>query len=116
MNRSVSRALHAGTILSALLACTSAGNADDLHPILVTARKNADAAADARVATAAEAALHADPFFYDAHVTAAMKNGVLTLHGIVFDDWDLRDALRIARKVAGVQRVVNDLEIKLGGE
>ena len=45
-----------------------------------------------------------------------MKNGVLTLHGIVFDDWDLRDALRIARKVAGVQRVVNDLEIKLGGE
>jgi hypothetical protein len=36
--------------------------------------------------------------------------------GMVFDDWDLRNAMRIARKIPGVRRVVNDLEIKLGGE
>jgi osmotically-inducible protein OsmY len=38
------------------------------------------------------------------------------LHGIVFDEWDLRVAKRIARKVPGVKRVINDLEIELGGE
>jgi osmotically-inducible protein OsmY len=53
---------------------------------------------------------------YDAHVTVTVKNGVVTLHGIVFDDWDLRTALRIARRAPRVKRVVNDLEIKLGGE
>ena len=34
----------------------------------------------------------------------------------VFDDWDLRAAMRIAKKMPGVKQVVNDLEIKLGGE
>jgi hypothetical protein len=38
------------------------------------------------------------------------------LHGIVFDDWDLRSAMRIAKRMPGVKREVNDLEIKLGGE
>jgi osmotically-inducible protein OsmY len=33
-----------------------------------------------------------------------------------FDDWDLRAAMRIAKKMPGVKQVVNDLEIKLGGE
>jgi osmotically-inducible protein OsmY len=45
-----------------------------------------------------------------------IKNGVVTLHGMVFDDWDLRSAMRIAKRLPGVKRVVNDLEIKLGGE
>jgi osmotically-inducible protein OsmY len=63
-----------------------------------------------------ETVLHDDPYFYDEHVTVTIRNGVATLQGIVFDDWDLRDAIRLARKVPGVKRVVNDLEIKLGGE
>jgi osmotically-inducible protein OsmY len=36
--------------------------------------------------------------------------------GIVFDDWDLRTARRIAKRIPGVKRVINDLEMKLGGE
>jgi osmotically-inducible protein OsmY len=54
--------------------------------------------------------------FSDEHVTVTVNNGVATLQGIVFDDWDLRDAIRIARRIPGVKRVNNDLEIKLGGE
>jgi osmotically-inducible protein OsmY len=30
--------------------------------------------------------------------------------------WDLRDAIRLSREVPGVKRVVDELEIKLGGE
>ncbi len=63
-----------------------------------------------------ETALHSDPFFYDGHVTITVENGVVRLQGIVFDEWDLRIAKRISRRVAGVKRVINELEIKLGGE
>jgi osmotically-inducible protein OsmY len=65
-------------------------------------------------------ALHADPYFYDEHVTVSVENGAVVLHGFVSSDWDLRDALRIARKAAGDRRVVdnlsiNDLSTKWGG-
>ncbi len=87
-----------------------------LDAIVVTAKRRADAVADETIKRQVEAALRSDPFFYDEHVTVTINNGVVTLQGIVFDDWDLRSALRIGRKVPGVKRVVNDLEIKLGGE
>jgi hypothetical protein len=87
-----------------------------LEPIVVTAKRRSDPVADETVKIQVEEALHSDAFFYDEHVTVTIKNGVATLRGIVFDDWDLRQAMRISRKVAGVKRVVNDLEIKLGGE
>jgi osmotically-inducible protein OsmY len=87
-----------------------------LDAIVVTAKKRSDPAADEKMEQQVEEALHSDAFFYDEHVTVTIKNGVATLEGIVFDDWDLRQAMRIARKVPGVRRVVNDLEIKLGGE
>jgi hypothetical protein len=35
---------------------------------------------------------------------------------IVFDDWDLRNRGMHTRRVPGVRRVINDLEIKLGSE
>ena len=83
---------------------------------MVTTNKLSDPALDEAVKINVEAALRSDPFFYDEHVTVTMKNGIVTLTGIVFDDWDLRAAIRIARRIAGVKRVVNDLEIRLGGE
>jgi osmotically-inducible protein OsmY len=52
----------------------------------------------------------------DEGVFVTVSNGIATLHGIVFDDWDLRNAIRLSRRIPGVKRVVNDLEIKLGGE
>jgi hypothetical protein len=37
------------------------------------------------------------------------------LHGIVFSEWDLRDAIRIAKQAADRRLVVDDLTIQLGG-
>ncbi len=62
-----------------------------------------------------KAALHADPYFYDEHVTVSVENGVVVLRGFVFSGWDLRQALSIARKAAGGKTVVDDLSIKQGG-
>jgi len=62
-----------------------------------------------------QAALHADPYFYDRHVRVSVENGAVVLHGIVFSDWDIRDALRIARQAADQRLVVDDLTIEQGG-
>jgi osmotically-inducible protein OsmY len=61
------------------------------------------------------AALHTDPYFYDRHVTVSVENGVVVLRGFVFSDWDLRDALRLAKQAAGDSQVVDNLSIKEGG-
>jgi osmotically-inducible protein OsmY len=61
------------------------------------------------------AALHADPYFYDEHVSVSVEKGVVVLRGFVFSDWDLREALRLARTAAGDSTVVDDLSIKEGG-
>jgi len=87
-----------------------------LEPIVVTAKRRTDPAADEGMRTRVQEALHSDRFFYDEHVTVTIMNGVATLHGIVFDDWDMRQAMRISRRIAGVKRVINDLEIETGGE
>jgi hypothetical protein len=55
------------------------------------------------------------PYFYDGHVNVRMEKGAVVLHGFVFSDWDLRDAVRIATHAAEGKRVVNDLDIVEGG-
>jgi osmotically-inducible protein OsmY len=87
-----------------------------LDEVVVRGKRQIDPIADARLRRQVEVALAADPYFYSEHVSVTIQNGVATLHGIVFDDWDLRNAMRISRRIPGVKRVVNDLEIKLGGE
>jgi hypothetical protein len=78
----------------------------------------ATAAAAATVQEAAEhvqAALQSDPYFYGAHVTVSVEGDSVVLNGFVFSDWDLRDAVRIARGAAGGRRVIDNLSIKVGG-
>ena len=75
----------------------------------------ATAAADLQVKSDVENAFSADPYFYAAHVNVSMENGNVVLHGFVFSDWDLRDAIRIANKAAAGRRVVDDLAIEVGG-
>jgi hypothetical protein len=114
----------AGTILAGWLCWATAAGAESatapptkiLDPILVTAKKRPDPVADEKLIELVEVALHTDPFFYDGHVTVRVKNGVATLSGKVFDDWDMRQAMRIGKRIAGVKRVINDLEIESGGE
>lgn len=83
-----------------------------LDSIIVTARRLADEQLQARV----EEALNDDRMFLATHVTVTVHDGVATLSGIVFDDWDMRNARRIARRIPGVKRVVNRLEIDQGGD
>jgi hypothetical protein len=72
-------------------------------------------AADEQLGQRVEAALHSDPYFYDKHVTVSVEKGNVVLRGFVTSDWDLLDAIRIAGKAAGGRRVLNYLEITLGG-
>jgi len=85
-----------------------------LNTIVVTGKRLS--VPDSEVKERVENALRSDPYFPDEHVTVTVKDGIATLHGIVFDEWDLRVAKRIAKRIPGVKRVINDLEIELGGE
>jgi osmotically-inducible protein OsmY len=71
--------------------------------------------ADEALRNRVKAALHADPYFYDEHVTVSIEQGAVVLRGFVYSDWDLRAAIRIARKAAGDKHVVDNLSIKQGG-
>jgi osmotically-inducible protein OsmY len=55
------------------------------------------------------------PYFYDGHVIVTIEKGAVVLGGLVFSDWDLRDAIRIATKAAEGRRVVDNLSIVEGG-
>ena len=70
---------------------------------------------DADLRDSVQYALHEDPYFYDGHVEVSVDHGVVYLRGLVFSDWDLRDAMRIAGKAAGDRRVINNLTIVEGG-
>jgi BON domain len=71
---------------------------------------------DADLRDSVQFALHADPYFYDGHVQVTVDHGVVHLRGMVFSDWDLRDAMRIASKAAGDRTVVDNLTIVEGGK
>jgi len=81
----------------------------------VATTRGADSVTDEELGRRVQAALHADPYFYDKHVSVSVDNGAVVLHGIVFSEWDLRDAIRIARQAADRRLVVDDLTIQLGG-
>ena len=72
-------------------------------------------ATDQELVRRVEAALQSDPYFYEAHVSVSADNGSVILSGMVFSDWDLNDALRIARRAAGGARVIDNLTIETGG-
>jgi len=74
-----------------------------------------NAAADESLKQRVTAALHADPYFYDEHVSVSIENGAVVLRGFVASEWDLRDAIRIAGKAAGDRPVIDNLSITQGG-
>jgi osmotically-inducible protein OsmY len=83
-----------------------------LETIVVTATRIAEPMVDEVMKQQVQTALHDDPYFYDEHVTVTVKNGVVHLTGMVFDPGDMQDVRRIIRKrISGVKRVVNELEI-----
>jgi hyperosmotically inducible periplasmic protein len=87
-----------------------AGGFPVLKEIVVTGTKQRSAD-DEKLNDEVKTAMKSDRYFYDYHVAVDTKNGVVTLRGLVFDDWDVRAAIRISKRIPGVKRVVNQLEI-----
>jgi|ERR1700677_928631 osmotically-inducible protein OsmY len=82
-----------------------------LKEIVVEASKIPETPADAELNKQVESAMESNRYFYNYHVSAMTRNGVVVLRGLVFDDWDMRTAVRLSKHVAGVKRVVNQLTI-----
>jgi osmotically-inducible protein OsmY len=89
-----------------------AAGRDALQEITVTARKVAKT--DEEVREQVETALHSDRYIFSEHVAVTSKNGVVTLHGIATDYWDVIAMKRLVRRMPGVKRVVDDIDISLG--
>jgi len=115
--------IYLGSIVCGLDGCASPVGAQDMvasvasapGTIVASATHGAAPVTDEDLRKRVEAALHSDPYFYDAHVTVSVKKGDVLLSGLVSSDWDLLDAMRIARKAAGNRRVSENLSIELGG-
>jgi osmotically-inducible protein OsmY len=108
------------TLLSGLGAGTTnaqntAPTADSLTSIVVKAQRLSNYT-DEQVTEQVETALRSDRYVDDAHVTVTTENGVVTLHGFVQDAWDLLALRRISRKVSGVKKIVNDVELVLNDQ
>jgi osmotically-inducible protein OsmY len=108
MNASNLRVLVSALIVIAslgLAACASNAR------VPVTRVATQSSSADAQLADTVQAALHADPFFYDRHVTVSVEQGKVVLRGFVSDGGDLIRAKSIAAKAAGGRPVVDYLSI-----
>jgi BON domain len=112
-----------GSIVCGLNGCACGVGAQDMvasaerppRTIVASATHGAAPVAEEDLRKRVEAALHSDPYFYDEHVTVSVDKGDVLLSGFVSSDWDLLDAIRIARNAAGNGRVIDNLSIELGG-
>lgn len=81
-----------------------------------TARRTVEErAADDALAARVEQVLLADSRIYARHIDVDARRGVIRLSGIVWTSDDLYEARRIAGTVPGVTRVVDQLELSIGG-
>jgi hyperosmotically inducible protein len=87
-------------------------DARSLDAIVVTARR----LADEQLKTQVELALRDDPTLLSGHIDVSIHDGIVTLSGFVLDEWDMRIAKRIARRMTGVKRVINSIDIEQGGD
>jgi len=74
-------------------------------------RTASEQATDDAVAARVKAALVRDPYLYVEHIDVTANRGVVRLSGVVAEADDLTNAVRVAKSVAGVKRVLNDLKL-----
>ena len=84
---------------------SNATSGEELREIVVTAKRS-----DEALAAKVEAALKQNPYIFSDHVTVTAKDGVVRVGGVVNDLFDLLAILRVARRMAGGRRVVNEIE------
>jgi osmotically-inducible protein OsmY len=75
--------------------------------VTISASRQTDAVLTAKV----EQALHDDPYIFADHMNVVAENGIVRLRGVAGDVSDLRQALALARRIAGRRRVVNEIEL-----
>ena len=117
MNTQLKLIICAGAMIGLLDLAIGAENAPGtVDPGSVAAPRDADsqAAADEALRKRVQDALLANRYVNVRHVTVSVEKGHVILKGFVYNDWDLRDTLKIARTAAGDVPVVNDLSIKTG--
>lgn len=98
-----------GTLCSGTGVCAPPGRPppDKLEKeIVVTATRPEDAALAARVS----ASIQRNPYIFADHVTVTARNGVVIVGGVVQDLSDLYAILKLARRMAGTRRVVNEID------
>ena len=91
-------------VLCGLAACASGPRKTD-----------AQIQADRETAERVETALNADKSLYAKHISVRADNGIVRLTGYVWDASDFESATLIAEGVAGVNGVVNNLELNRNG-
>ena len=77
-----------------------------LPEVIVNATRLADEALTAKVVQV----LKDDPYLYADHISVVTEHGVVRLQGYSTDAHELRRALFLARRAAGKQRVLNEVE------
>lgn len=88
----------------AVLSCAACSSAPPRTP----EQRLAEAALEQRV----EEALSADPTIFSGNITVRADQGVVHLGGFVWNDDDIYRVQRIAERVPGVTRVVDELELE----
>lgn len=91
-------------VLCGLAACASGPRKTD-----------AQIQADRETAERVETALNADKSLYAKHISVHADDGIVRLTGYVWDASDFESATLIAEGVAGVNGVVNNLELNRNG-
>jgi BON domain-containing protein len=85
--------------------------AESRPEVLITATRESDAVLVAKV----EGAMQNDPYLFVSHISVSAENGVVRLEGVVQDPFDMLQLVRLARRIAGKRRVVNEIEVVSGG-
>jgi len=98
------------SVLAAFLGGCAASGVQDSDATAATVA-TLSSATDEQLAAKVQAALHADPYFYDKHVKVSIEHGNVVLRGFVSSGWDLINAKKIAYKAAVGRRVIDDLSI-----
>ena len=107
MFRVVKRVASAGFVVAVscgLLACAAGPQ-----------KSEAELKADRETAQRVQAALDADQALYARHIIVRADSGVVRLSGYVWEPPELIEAKQVAARVAGVTRVINDLELQRNG-
>jgi osmotically-inducible protein OsmY len=88
----------------------AASRSDSGPEVVVTATREADARLAAKVAQA----LDSDPYLFTGHISVSAEGGIVRVEGMVEDPSDMLQILRLARRIAGKRRVINEIEVTTG--